>query len=305
MTIRPPKADFYHVGLHKLGSTYLRARVYPLFEDPESLRDDELHSSNCYGWKSSKGGADQTVILHSYNTISGYPDRPNAQGPALVHDVNPDAKIVISIRSQATMLRSIYWLCVKTGDDRSFDRFAGDVIANGKLDYDALVGSYRKTFGEENVLVLIFEELASDPQMTVERLAHFFGVPVPELLDDKATPIKIGLGDLEVDIRRRLNAHAARRGHKNTHRTYGAMGRLLIAAAHRGDLAFRRLFGRSPTLIRLRDQERLLREAYGESNRRLFASLYDCPFASRYPGLERDAEEADAKAVAAVQDLVS
>ena len=293
MTIKLPNADVYHVGLHKTGSTFLSSHVFPLFDDESVRQHDHTMYGNFYEWLVSG----HPHVLFANNYISGEPDRSNCDGLAGIHAINPKAKIIISIRSQTTMLRSIYWLCVKTGDARSFEQFVADIIANGKLDYDTLVESYRKVFGKANVLVLLFEELTGTPQTTVERLARFFGVPAPAPASQKPQPVKVTPGDLEIDIRRRLNVRATRRGHGRPHLANGVVGQAIIVASRWGDAAYKRMTDRRMNLLRLNDQDRRLREAYGESNRRLFASLCDTPYARRYPGLEQGIAAADDRAV--------
>jgi len=301
MKLDIPKTDFYYVGLHKTGSTFIGTRLLPLFDDAGLRLHDHAQLGSFFEWRGPRGPA----ALFMNNNLSGAPDAGNKNGAAAICAVNPNAKIIVSIRSQSTMPRSLYWLCVKTGDGRRFERFVNDIIANGKLDYAALVEGYHGVFGKDNVLVLLYEEVAATPQATVERLARFFGVAAPTLQDHQTAPLKVTPGDLEIAARRWLNDRAARRGNERPHLANGFLNRTLMAAAHWGDLAYARLTDRGMTLIRLRDQDRRLLAAYGESNRRLFASLYDSPFASLYPGMDQATGQAQADAAATAREAVS
>jgi hypothetical protein len=298
MTYEIPRADYYYVGLHKTGSTFLGTRLFPLFDDTAVRLTDHTEHGSFFEWEAPLG----PVALLKYNSLSGAPDSPRDDRCKDIHAVNSNAKIVISIRSQTTMLRSIYWLCVKTGDVRSFEQFAADVIANGKLDYHGTVERYRKVFGRRNVLVLLFEELTQSPHETIEKLACFFGVATPAIPDQKPQPVKVTPGDLEIGMRRRLNARATRHGHDARHLAMGASGRTLIAATHWGELAYRWITGERLNLIHLKDQERCLNQAFAASNRRLFASLSDSPSVRNYPGMEQGKVKEEPETALASQD---
>jgi len=277
MTVEIPNTDFYYVGLHKTGSTFLRSRIFPLFDD----HGQSGQVDNCYRWNVN-GSNQRPAVLFAVPTLSGWPDRVEPDDALRISEVNPDAKIVISIRSQSTMLRSIYWLCVKTGDSRSFSNFVADVIANGKIEYHSTVERYRETFGPSNVLVMLFEEVTRRPDDAIRRLALFFGTAAPEFCAEASRPVKATPGDLEIYARQRVNAWS---GNSTAPAVVHAPWLWLINAAYLGDTAYRKIAGRRLKLIDARLNETMLQDIYGPSNRRLFASLYCSPFACEYPGV--------------------
>lgn len=107
-----------------------------------------------------------------------------------LHDLLSPAKVLIVLRSQASMLKSLYLHAVKSGGERrSFTdwlkvNYSGITFTTKwriGLDYNALVGVYEEIFGAENVVVLVLEEM-NDPRTNFfHQLQDIVGIPAQDI----------------------------------------------------------------------------------------------------------------------------
>ena len=94
--------------------------------------------------------------------------------------IAPDARILISIRSQMQLLPSVYMQYVSRGGTMSCRQFFERQIPLGyfgfdakHFEYDRLVARYQTLFGTENVYVLPQESLKADMATAAQKLAAF------------------------------------------------------------------------------------------------------------------------------------
>lgn len=97
-----------------------------------------------------------------------------------LYEVFPEGKILIIVREQQSMIRSLYSSIVSWGMPHSIERLLKPVDARkipqynpAYLQYDRLVSYYRKLFGEDNVLILCFEQFAENPKRFVQSILSF------------------------------------------------------------------------------------------------------------------------------------
>jgi len=132
----------------------------------------------------------------------------------------PDARILLIVRRQDRFAESVYSLYLQRGGTASIQDFLGYHSGNfddvgrydpdrGRytlpriglnvhiLDFCAFVTSYRKTFGEDKVLVLPLELLSDDRDAFLGRIGAFMGLAIPNLPESKR-------------VNARLNRQAAR-----------------------------------------------------------------------------------------------
>tara|TARA_B100000900_G_C20586468_1_gene719806 strand:+ start:1302 stop:2348 length:1047 start_codon:yes stop_codon:yes gene_type:complete len=194
--------DFVHVGDYKTGTTWLQNTVFPFHPEIQYLGDPmlsfnqekvlrelvdirdldfepvKLHTQ----FKESFARDDKKIVgisreaLSQSNFITGENAKRNAERIRLVFG---EVKVVYTIRSQQTMLTSIYSEYLKSGGTRSFnDWFLDPIECKGiieRLKYDKNIKMYHDIFGKENVIVLLFEELVSDKKCFLEKLLSFIG----------------------------------------------------------------------------------------------------------------------------------
>jgi len=109
--------------------------------------------------------------------------------PKLIHDVVPDARIIILLRDPVQRAFSAYLMRVRNGiEDQTFHNLVTDCLEkrkNGIVEYNlcldpglysAQVKRYFDMFGEKQVKILIFEEFIKEPAKTVKKVLEFLGV---------------------------------------------------------------------------------------------------------------------------------
>jgi hypothetical protein len=119
-----------------------------------------------------------------------------------LHEALGPCKVLITIREQISAILSFYWMHGRYGqyltigskeetdcisypisfsDWLRFQKSVADRNYLGTLHYDAVVRHYVGKFGANNVRVLLYEALKSDPDGYARDLGAFLGVDVPTL----------------------------------------------------------------------------------------------------------------------------
>lgn len=101
-----------------------------------------------------------------------------------IHQTLPDAKILIVTRDPVDLALSIFaHFVVKSGYSGTLESFLDSPMErqipwhNSKFyDFKALKNYYISLFGEDNVLVLKFEDLLKDSDLFIDRICKFSGV---------------------------------------------------------------------------------------------------------------------------------
>jgi hypothetical protein len=175
-------APLIHIGMPKCGSTWLQRHFF-----------NHKHGYHrCYGPLESHIGfisprpfnwippptihlerAGEKVPVITAESLSGNPLTGGDNAESILHRLHttlPQAKILIVIREQRAMLRSLYQLLVNWGSPYPIDKlinndFAGRVprFHREYLCYDRMISGYQNTFGDDRVLVLPMELFQSQP----------------------------------------------------------------------------------------------------------------------------------------------
>jgi hypothetical protein len=133
-----------------------------------------------------RSGAENLVV--SREGFSGDPlvaregHRNRERNLERLHALFPDARILLVVRAQHTMLRSLYSQYVQKGGPEKFVEYASRPLPGCRLNldhlrYDALVASCQDLFGAPAVKVMLYERLVSRPE---EFLAELMSFTVPE-----------------------------------------------------------------------------------------------------------------------------
>jgi hypothetical protein len=199
-----------HVGYYKTGTTFLQEDFFDRHPHinfvgcssrkyhPEELL--KVIYSPPQVWRSSIAlplvAERQNVI--SFESFSGGGLWHGGGGMSIdertasrLKEVFPRARILIVIREQFAMLKSVYWQYVWEGGTLNFSCFVDRSLADPlffspyHVAYDALIRRYQDLFGIENVLVLPFERLLQDQNGFVATINRFMGVP--DFQPDKTT----------------------------------------------------------------------------------------------------------------------
>ena len=109
------------------------------------------------------------------------------QTATLIHEVSPDAKILISLRDPVERTFSHYLMQVRDGLTRLTFKESIQKFENGYTDkeifvplndgvYTEDVKRYLNVFGEKNVKIIIFEEFVRNPIQTIQNILKFLGI---------------------------------------------------------------------------------------------------------------------------------
>ena len=182
--------DFIGIGAQKSGTSWVYACLYehpeicapikeihffsrPRFE--KGIAWYESHFKKCS--TQSKKGEFSTSYLYA------------VEASARIKAVYPDVKIIAILRDPITRAYSQYRNALKAGEiteTTSFFSYIAEeksVIAQGM--YAEQLARYVSLFGHEQMLVLVYEDIARDPRAFMQRIYTFIGVDasfVPSML---------------------------------------------------------------------------------------------------------------------------
>jgi hypothetical protein len=196
-----------HIGFHKTGTTALQSqfftrlpncayltRVGPysaeyraLFRNLRFAGDGEYLQDTVGALMNEIRGRPSRMLLISDEGLSGMIWRPSSYRERIaerLYQLFPEGRIVICVRNQSTMLRSMYSSYVKKGGSAPFGKFVDGKAPHypvnlDHLCYDTLVERYQTLFGRERVLVLPFEMFVQEQSDFLSRLSAFIQAEPP------------------------------------------------------------------------------------------------------------------------------
>lgn len=193
-----------HPGFHKTGTTWLQTELFTdtrifnnlfdhaaidrLIVHPHDFLFDPAPARAAIS--NSRSADAQRVNVISSEILSGSPFFGLREGRVLadrLKAIAPDARILLTTRSQRAILRSLYQQYTKRGGTLKPAPFFSPDCEPGYHGFDAdllqfhlYADHYAGLFGPANVLVLPQELLARQPQQFLEALYAFAaGVPLP------------------------------------------------------------------------------------------------------------------------------
>jgi hypothetical protein len=194
------RPDFAIPGFARCGTTWLyeTLRRHPGIFLPERKELDFFSESWAKGYPFYAAyfeGAKDHQLTGDISPV--YAEHPEV--PERLAATSPEAKIVIVVRDQVDRLRSSYWQARRDGwSHAELERFLnGEVEDCGYLAnqrYAPTVEAYRRLFGPERVLVLVYEEMTRDPQAGVGAILGHLGLgrelppAVAEKLGERVNP---------------------------------------------------------------------------------------------------------------------
>ncbi len=141
----------------------------------------------------------------------GFQDGRGQQIAERIHSVFPQAKILITIREQASIILSEYRHYIKLGGTATISQFmgieknenSGPIYRLENFEYHLPIKHYQELFGAENVLVIPFELLKQDKKLFGRKLLDFFGIENEPNYTQKAK--NIGIFGVRLIVQRRFN----------------------------------------------------------------------------------------------------
>jgi len=159
---------------------------------------------------------DQATPIVSSEIISGHPFQGGHESDVYaerIARIAPDARILISIRSQMKILPSVYMQYLLRGGTMPPAQFYEGTNEPGyfgftprHFEYDLLVAHYQKLFGAERVHVLTQESIRLDMDAAAQTLAAFTNNTMFTKLSDAAHMVyAASYPEYAVPVLRRLN----------------------------------------------------------------------------------------------------
>ncbi len=219
-----------HVGYPKTASTWLQSelfsgevakirqaispeeirnrviRPYPLWYDHEGFRRE---------WQQRIEGvqAEGYLPVLSQELLVGHPVSGGYESTLVaerLHALWPEARILIIVRQQPTMLLSLYKEYIHNGGYLSLSQYMNPPGRDRQptfdfryLEFHRLVSHYVHLFGTGNVLVLPFEAFVRDKVEFCNRILKFVGLPPIHGISERH--VRKSMGGWTVMLRSRLN----------------------------------------------------------------------------------------------------
>lgn len=133
-----------------------------------------------------------------------------------IHKTFPEARILVIIREQKSILLSAYGQCIKFGITPTIEEFFGTIPTDEKQEndsnsifkldfvkYDSLIEYYQNIFSKENVLILPFELLKKNQHNFAQTILDFGDSKGS--LPEKQSPRNPGYGGGKLVVKRQLN----------------------------------------------------------------------------------------------------
>jgi hypothetical protein len=290
-----------HIGYHKTATTWFQKSVYPRVRNlayiPRErvkrafLSASALHFDPAWTRGALAIPAGTTPILCE-EELSGYLHTGGLMGflskemAHRIHQVFPDARIVVFVRSQPEMIAACYQQYVRGGGTYAPQRYLwpADALRAAAaqpykiprfsfdhFDYDRLIAHYTALFGREAVRVFAYEELQRGGRAFLERFAKqldleldIAGVPMSKQNASYSRAVNTLARALNLFTRRTVND---KRHWLHVPYWYSVRRRLIEALNRTG------LFGARAAPADLLGEPTVawIRQRYWESNRRLAA----------------------------------
>lgn len=196
-----PAAPILHIGYHKTGSSWLQQAVLPQARNVSLVSRADVRRSilipSPVAFDPAEARRDllegrRGRVVVSEEELSGNLHTGGLHGAfseeiaKRLHASFPDARVVVFIRDQRTMIASAYKQYIKSGGTRRIRRFLAPARSPHKtpnfaldfLAYDHLVSQYESLFGAESVNVYPYERIAAQPRELVSQLVEDLGLDV-------------------------------------------------------------------------------------------------------------------------------
>jgi len=194
-----------HIGYHKAASSWLQSFLFnnreigfisPFLREeigemiiyPNGLEFSAGLCASVFREKIERAIASNLVPVISYERLSGNPHSGGYDSKEIadrLKQVFPDAKILIIIREQMSMIVSTYKQYIIEGGVCGPARYLKPTVeGRGRLpffslnyfQYHRLIRYYIDLFGRNNVLVLPFELFRNNPDYFISKIAAFYSI---------------------------------------------------------------------------------------------------------------------------------
>ncbi|MBL4670178.1 MAG: sulfotransferase domain-containing protein, partial [Flavobacteriales bacterium] len=219
------KNHFIHIGMPRTGTTFLQRKVFPNIDGFQAYSlpyshyneafhkmiymDDSLYDENEFKHEIAQLKGDN-IILSNENFIGQslfYHHSNRTRIAQRLHKAMPNATIILYLRNQLDLLKSLYLITVSWKENKSLDDFVWtkrepytiEDSHNGKVEYGEKDGYYSTFETHEhldgyiynnlielyknlfpNVEIILYEDFISKPIKVQDRLERIFNVTFNE-----------------------------------------------------------------------------------------------------------------------------
>ncbi len=212
-----------HIGYHKTGSTYLqdcffqpvngfstdigvtRTGIVRDFVFPDNFLFDSERMRGRYMPFIESAELRGLRFVLSHERLSGYPPSGGYDRLLIAHRLQatfPGARVLIIIREQISLIRSLYSQYITDGGDLTLAGFLDTPEPQlGRMpgfrlevyEFDRLIAYYQQLFGADRVLVLPFEGMLHDLPTFLQSITDFVQLPpavsVPMIVTNRRRPV--------------------------------------------------------------------------------------------------------------------
>lgn len=179
--------SFHHIGNSHQNSA-IDQQVKTIIHSIIGCEQSEYNKKEVYRLLSNKVNAinEKRILLSDESFAMGYSRFPGQvekfEIARRLKTLFPDAKILLIIRNQATMLQSLYAQKLKNSvnlptwqewlkEQKSYSHLTSQF---SWLKYDKIYETYSYFFGEDNITISLYEDLISEPLRFYSNLKLFF-----------------------------------------------------------------------------------------------------------------------------------
>ena len=162
--------------------------------------------------------AQQLIPVMTDERLSGHPESGGYDSRAIrdrLHEAFPEARVLIVLREQRSVILSAYKQHVRVGGRMSLERFLNPPISHGSAvplfrpvfyEYDHLVNAYQEAFGRDRVCVVAYEQFRKDSNAFLQSIRSFVGLEGTLDLSEKSRERSLkAFSGMAVSIQRRTN----------------------------------------------------------------------------------------------------
>jgi hypothetical protein len=158
---------------------------------PDNFHFDAKEMRRRYAPFVARAEAQNLHFVLSHERLSGYPPSGGYDRVLIAQRLQatfPGARVLIIIREQISLIRSLYSQYITDGGDLSLARFLDTPEPQlGRMpgfrlevyEFDRLIAYYQQLFGADRVLVLPFEAMFGDLPAFLRSITDFMALPPP------------------------------------------------------------------------------------------------------------------------------
>lgn len=191
---------YFHIGVHKTGSSLLQQRIFPKMKDVYYIpRTDSsklkkyIQYADDFNFDPLEGKAifnniknieNHDSVLISDEEFYGNPYWSNIDRKRNIDRIvaifGLDVKLILFIRNQKSLINSLYNQYVKTGGMADFSSFLNQKkfplhVNTAYFCFDKYIEYIETTVGKQNYKIILFEDFMKEKENTVNGLFQFLG----------------------------------------------------------------------------------------------------------------------------------